>query len=233
MKKWVVILAVCLVFVTGTAWAYNSITIVVNGKTVASDVSPFIKDGRTMVPLRVVSESLGADVEWDSDTQTVNIISDSSKDANNLKAMSRVVGQYYLLEHLGNRITNLDYSLDNVLNEIRLSNSIEYLNTVDQRAEDINAEYNVMADVVRAFIVQSAEDGIYITDMDEILNDYYKALDYYDAARTSLINYYKTSSPSDYDDFFANRKVLFDSSVNGAIAASTRATTYLAQIQKY
>lgn len=40
---------------------------------VESDVPAQIINGRTMVPLRVLSESLGAQVNWDADTKTVNI----------------------------------------------------------------------------------------------------------------------------------------------------------------
>ena len=36
----------------------------VDGVTVLSDAKPEIRNNRTMVPLRVVSESLGADVQW-------------------------------------------------------------------------------------------------------------------------------------------------------------------------
>ncbi|QSZ28189.1 hypothetical protein ACETAC_04905 [Aceticella autotrophica] len=37
------------------------------------DVSPFIENGRTMVPVRLFSENLGADVKWDDAAQTVTI----------------------------------------------------------------------------------------------------------------------------------------------------------------
>jgi len=36
----------------------------VNGKTVKLDVPPMIKKGRTFVPIRFVSEALGAKVDW-------------------------------------------------------------------------------------------------------------------------------------------------------------------------
>jgi len=39
------------------------------------DVPPTIVNNRTLVPLRAVSEALGADVEWDEDTRTVTILS--------------------------------------------------------------------------------------------------------------------------------------------------------------
>jgi hypothetical protein len=43
-------------------------------KTVQLDVPAKIKNSRTMVPLRFVSEALGAGVEWDQTTYTVSII---------------------------------------------------------------------------------------------------------------------------------------------------------------
>lgn len=46
---------------------------VVNGRTVKLDVPAMIMDASTMVPIRFVSENLGADVSWDGDTRTVTI----------------------------------------------------------------------------------------------------------------------------------------------------------------
>ena len=34
------------------------------------DVAPYIKDGRTMLPIRYVAEALGFEVEWNSNTRT-------------------------------------------------------------------------------------------------------------------------------------------------------------------
>jgi len=45
----------------------------VNGRRVSLDVPPMIVQGTTMVPLRFVSENLGANVDWLESTQTVYI----------------------------------------------------------------------------------------------------------------------------------------------------------------
>jgi len=50
----------------------------VNGQTVALEVPAMIRRGSTMVPLRFVSESLGADVSWSGATQTVSILTDGT-----------------------------------------------------------------------------------------------------------------------------------------------------------
>jgi hypothetical protein len=44
-----------------------------NGSPVSLDVPARIISGRTLAPLRFVSEAMGCAVEWDNDTQTVNI----------------------------------------------------------------------------------------------------------------------------------------------------------------
>lgn len=54
---------------------FNNIKITVNGQQIETDVEapPFIYNDRTYVPLRFVSEALGADVGWDSKTKTAII----------------------------------------------------------------------------------------------------------------------------------------------------------------
>jgi len=47
-----------------------------HGTPSVSDAAPFIADDRAMVPLRVITEALGASVDWDDNTRTVTIIRD-------------------------------------------------------------------------------------------------------------------------------------------------------------
>ncbi|MDP3058379.1 MAG: DUF3798 domain-containing protein, partial [bacterium] len=56
---------------TSVSLVIGSTTAVVNGKATTLDVAPSIINGRTMVPLRFVSENLGADVTWVSSQRTV------------------------------------------------------------------------------------------------------------------------------------------------------------------
>jgi len=48
-------------------------TVVINGKIIALEAAPYIKNSRTMVPLRVISESFGGDVVWDATAGTITI----------------------------------------------------------------------------------------------------------------------------------------------------------------
>lgn len=51
----------------------NGVKVVIGGKNIVFDVPPVIKDGRTIVPIRAVSENLGAIVAWDGAAQKVTI----------------------------------------------------------------------------------------------------------------------------------------------------------------
>ncbi len=44
------------------------------------DAPPYIKDERTMVPLRFISEGFGMKVDWDGETQTINITYENKSD---------------------------------------------------------------------------------------------------------------------------------------------------------
>ncbi len=55
-------------------FAEQPITLIINGKTI-TNASPQIVSDRTYVPLRVISEELGATVEWDGVNRVVSITS--------------------------------------------------------------------------------------------------------------------------------------------------------------
>ncbi|MBP2026798.1 hypothetical protein J2Z35_000589 [Acetoanaerobium pronyense] len=52
--------------------------IFVNGMNIKFEIPPVIKEGRTLIPVRAITESLGADVVWDSKTSTVTISKDDT-----------------------------------------------------------------------------------------------------------------------------------------------------------
>lgn len=51
----------------------GSTTALVNGESIILDAAPTIVNGSTLVPVRFISASLGANVEWDSNSKTVII----------------------------------------------------------------------------------------------------------------------------------------------------------------
>ena len=80
LKKVFVITVLNLFLIPGILLAGNvasaaNVKVMVDNKLVVfPDQGPYIdKNDRTMVPLRFISETLGADVDWDADTRTVYI----------------------------------------------------------------------------------------------------------------------------------------------------------------
>lgn len=80
LRKWFTLLflfVLCVPSTSGSIHAQSTpnISIYLDGKKVSSDVAPYImpKQNVTMVPLRVISEGLGADVMWAQNSQTATI----------------------------------------------------------------------------------------------------------------------------------------------------------------
>lgn len=75
MKKMKIIsgfvLALSLSATAATAYATNNYPIRIDGVSVVSDAQPEVKNSRTMVPLRVISENLGATVDWSNSIVTI------------------------------------------------------------------------------------------------------------------------------------------------------------------
>lgn len=74
MKKIIALAAaissLCVFSTIGFA-ANNEPSVYLNGEKMTFDVNPFIENDRTLVPMRAIFEAVGADVQWDEETQTV------------------------------------------------------------------------------------------------------------------------------------------------------------------
>ena len=75
MKKIVTVFFMLMVLLIAPSAYADSLKIVLNGDPVIfTDAEPYInEDNRTMVPIRFISEELGASVDWDQDNQAANI----------------------------------------------------------------------------------------------------------------------------------------------------------------
>lgn len=57
----------------------GGISIEIDGRPVKTDVAPYISNDRTLLPIRAVSERLGAEVSWVSETETAVIEKDGTR----------------------------------------------------------------------------------------------------------------------------------------------------------
>lgn len=62
-----------------SVYADNNIKVFVNDMELVCETPPYIDNGRTMVPMRKIFESLNSTVNWNSDTQTINAVKGESE----------------------------------------------------------------------------------------------------------------------------------------------------------
>ena len=66
MKKFLLILLSAIVL----SISANAVSLYIDTQKLETDTPPVVIDGRTLVPVRAIFESLGAEVSWNQDTQT-------------------------------------------------------------------------------------------------------------------------------------------------------------------
>ncbi|MHB9095183.1 MAG: stalk domain-containing protein [Eubacteriales bacterium] len=80
MKKLVFICTICmfLVMLAVPAYASQTVKVLIDDEKITFDVNPVIREGRTLVPTRKIVESIGGDVAWNPNNQTVTITKDKT-----------------------------------------------------------------------------------------------------------------------------------------------------------
>ena len=73
--KLLCVLLATLLITSFTANAQQNISVILDGRVLQFDVQPAIIDNRTMVPMRVIFEELGAEIHWDDATRTITATS--------------------------------------------------------------------------------------------------------------------------------------------------------------
>ncbi len=90
--------------------ASNTLNLIVNGKDITDIAMPIVESNRTLVPIRFVSEELGAKVTWDNKDKTALIEKEGSSIV--LKINSRLInyndGENYQLTDVEPKLLNKD-----------------------------------------------------------------------------------------------------------------------------
>lgn len=73
LKKNLFLLLSVFILCFSTVFAQRDIKITLDGNILKTDVAPFIKDNRTLVPIRFISEALNYDIKWNEEKQLVTI----------------------------------------------------------------------------------------------------------------------------------------------------------------
>ncbi len=71
MISLLMIMTLTLLFLPQPSMANAPIQVIHDGETLTFDVPPAVIEGRTLVPLRAIFESLGISMAWDPATETI------------------------------------------------------------------------------------------------------------------------------------------------------------------
>ncbi len=129
-----------------------------NGMQVLLDVSPMIVSGRTLVPLRFVSESLGAGVYWEEATRSVNITTAQSPQATPAKIHEIINSTYLEIYRLtaGENMTPADAALKQ---KLYLMQQPEVADIVNETNNDLVVKFKKWLPGSHAFGQQLARPG--------------------------------------------------------------------------
>ena len=125
-----------------------------NGQKILNDTAALIKDGRTYLPIRAVLEAFGAQVDWDNNSQTVLVFTDSTGtimevhfiDVGQADAIFIDYGSYEILVDGGNKGNG-----GQIVNYIKpyVDGNIELIIATHVHADHIGG----LADVINAYQV--------------------------------------------------------------------------------
>jgi len=85
----------------------SQIKLTINGKQIQSDVAPQMINGRVFVPVRLVSENLGAKVDWDSVNNTV-VISGSDGNKNKIASGASYPSSQPIIQDVRDRVQDME-----------------------------------------------------------------------------------------------------------------------------
>jgi len=86
--------------------------VIVNSNEIKTEVSPFIRNGRTYIPLRIVSDYLNCEVNWVQDTYTVELYKNNFKVNEKYKFIQNYTEEDYRVLSKIVQVESSDASMD-------------------------------------------------------------------------------------------------------------------------
>lgn len=125
------------------------------------DTAPIIEDGRTLVPIRAISDLLGLEVDWNGDTKTVTITTPAEEENNDWENNTGTID-----------LTSMTVSGDGVsvsdnIIEISAGGDFTVSGTLADGMIYVNTEDKVKLRLSGASITNSAGPAIYFEDADK------------------------------------------------------------------
>jgi hypothetical protein len=216
---------------SGTYKGYSQVHIEINGAKVLSDIPGINLDGTTMVPLRVISEKLGAQVKWNEDTSTVAILSNDTQGSPQLDPKAAVyleaIQLYAAMEQFGQDISKLSESLRVAQEQYKATNTPIILNRTKEvyikHLTDKSTAYN---DEVTSMLKEAQNQNANITDMLQTLSNYKGILESYLFAVETLKQYFAENKPELLINFSIVSTSAYDNAMRESINCYNKKLEY-------
>lgn len=214
-----------------------------NGKVLpVEDTPPIIYDGRTLVPIYMLKE-LGADVQWDAETYSVDVKLNKTSDENEdgvteddivlMKLLSKITEQYRIIHSTGEIIKSVGQILSEAYFDIEYRDKIDKLTAANMRLNQAIDFYNQLINNNEIIIEEASKRNIDITKIRTIMDQYNKAIDYYKRSYAGLDKFSYSKENNDFYIYLDNSKYASESVGIGISSAMDSYYKFYNLIQNY
>lgn len=136
---------------------YNNIKVLYNGYQVATPVEPFIVNGTTYIPLRMMAGVFNKDITWDGTNYTINVL-----DKPDTGAQAQLAVKDAEITRLKNQITSLNKEIDTLENKLdkKSNNNDDFDDDLEDLEDDLNEDYGDYEDMEWDITLSGDEDEI-------------------------------------------------------------------------
>jgi hypothetical protein len=148
---------------------YNNVKVTYNGQLVPTDIEPFLINGTTYIPLRMMAGVFNKNVSWDGKTYTVSV---TDKEDTRIASLQAEIAQKDA------RIAELEKKLQEAEDELAQSDEDDEDDVddrIDELEDDLNDYYGEYQDLEWSIYLSGDEDSIDVDieiDLDEYQDEY-------------------------------------------------------------
>ncbi|MGG3885461.1 stalk domain-containing protein [Brevibacillus panacihumi] len=151
---------------------YNNIKVLNNGYQISTPIEPFIVNGTTYIPLRMMADVFKKDVTWDGKTYTINVI-----DKPDPSVQSQIAIKDAEIARLKNQITSLNDEIDNLESKLnkKSSKDDDFDDDLSDLEDELNEDYEDFEGLEWTISLDGDEDEIEVEieiDLDEYGDDF-------------------------------------------------------------
>lgn len=115
---------------------YNNIKVLYNGYQVSTTIEPFIVNGTTYIPLRMMAGVFNKDITWDGTSYTINVL-----DKPDTGAQAQLAIKDAEITRLKNQITALNKEIQDLEDELDDDDDDDFDDELSDLEDDLNEDY--------------------------------------------------------------------------------------------